>query len=1462
MLDELRTIVTHNLSKKNVTESEILWSRDLYYNSAYIEKLKKSLFCTIKTAVDDFIDRRNQLFDDELIHEVYLHWKEVKKASQVYMEREELLSCVKQYLLTESDQPLVIIGERGSGKTATISKIVHDVNVAVHNNDLNMKTAIIFRYIGMTQNTETAEQLLYSLSHQLCQVMGKYRHEIPRDYKALKLFFLDLVQRGEFGGMLIILLDSLEKISTCENGHKLEWLPSRIAQNVKIIVTADTGDKGMIQRLMHKCEDNTLTIFPLSAIECENIMKVLMNTSKLSVTYEQWRAIRDAFQITKTPLFITLTLQQVKHWRSYDSAAVVTLGNTVNEAIEKVFDRVERAHGSLLVTHILGYLAASKGGLSESELLDILSLDEIVLNDIFKNFHPNVRRFPVSFLVQIRQDLDGYLEEKETDGILILQWRFSDFSTVAAKRYMSNEYLKKFLHSTIADYYMGKWRGSFQKPYYDPVRKTELQACRLLPEQPMVFGTCDVDERQNVRKMSQLPHSLLHSKRHDDLRSEVFCNFDYLYNRIRATSLQVLLTDFDMFGDRECQLVADALHMSGSATVFDLNSMAVELIGRLLPHTETYRHIKKLVHQCDLTVQKFCPLVPNCQCYSVPGGPLQYEGDVGGSDYCPVDVGVHKSPDGILLTAKPFYSTRVRVWELSSGDPRPDIMMPIGEVYPSRSGNFLNVFQDNKSVKIFRSDCGELHGEVEYGYGIPSHVEISDKYLAFTVEKGCGPYVIELEKSHILHKFGYHSNAVAIDSNETHLACNSETKVILFKLPLMERLCVAEASCVPKDIIFLNRRLACYVFTKSKTVEAISFDTVNRKCKVNKIMTDLEIRECILSNTEKYFMIRSGRCLHLIDTKSDVVCRKLTNLPAGLFVDPISTFSGAGFSADDSLVVASRCNFLAIWDTETGVPLRVLQSSASSVKRLFTSDIIMKVVSLLEDNTFQVWNLENIDTTILHSNNIFPCKVEKVAISVKGNRTVAFSDCSAEAKIISLGDGMVTDILQYSYEPEDRLTDVKISRDGRFVVTSVKKTDDFGQDGEYFGVLTDDVLWDVDLGERTFRSPRSRFSAISSQCNMAMFIQCDHFEESCWSNNTYSIITVSLPEGRDRVLDFPQRTEFVGAPRILTQNTIDYLVGIVQTDRMTVDQETNLELARWTEIRLFVKILSGSKTEESFIRIQNIIDGAEADSQFLETFPTHDERLILLYGRGIEKFEFESSKGLVIPPVVSKGAIVFDVEREECLFHIPGILRAESSLESLLVSSKRAVLLDSDMNLFFGDSYRNVNFIDTSFSPGNFRLALDGKYIAGLSSNKREVIVVRASDGKNVGHVFVHGVATCMELGEDDRTVVVGCEDGRIMILTLILDVSDPYRDIMSTFPSRNTITNGTQNGDNTDNLIREDVRQMECRTPDLARMSARRRSRSRSASGRRTPDHQTISTAMLLARRNSQTRSEACVIQ
>ena len=41
-------------------------------------------------------------------------------------------------------------------------------------------------------------------------------------------------------------------------------------------------------------------------------------------------------------------------------------------------------HGRILVFHALAYITASKSGLSESDLEDLLSLDDKVLDDVYQ----------------------------------------------------------------------------------------------------------------------------------------------------------------------------------------------------------------------------------------------------------------------------------------------------------------------------------------------------------------------------------------------------------------------------------------------------------------------------------------------------------------------------------------------------------------------------------------------------------------------------------------------------------------------------------------------------------------------------------------------------------------------------------------------------------------------------------------------------------------------------------------------------------------------------------------------------------------------------------------------------------------------------------------------------------------------------------------------------------------------
>ena len=101
-------------------------------------------------------------------------------------------------------------------------------------------------------------------------------------------------------------------------------------------------------------------------------------------------------------------------------------------------------------------------------------------------------------------------------------------------------------------------------------------------------------------------------------------------------------------------------------------------------------------------------------------------------------------------------------------------------------------------------------------------------------------------------------------------------------------------------------------------------------------------------------LCRSSRCLYVVDADREKLVHRLQKAPDRIFTETLTTFSGAGFTPDDRLVVAARHTHLFVWNTGSGQPVRVLQAALSPVVKLFMSPATNKAVTLLRDNTLQV----------------------------------------------------------------------------------------------------------------------------------------------------------------------------------------------------------------------------------------------------------------------------------------------------------------------------------------------------------------------------------------------------------------------------------------------------------------------------------------------------------------------------
>ncbi|KAK7499076.1 hypothetical protein BaRGS_00009623 [Batillaria attramentaria] len=963
-LTNLKAACQKLLPRFNYGFGTVSWTEqgiDTEVHKDYIDRVCEHFYHTTRALVDRNMMRHDQLTTDDLYHEVAGHWAVAASRCSTFVGREVPLMGIRQYITEESSQALVVYGQSGVGKTSFLAKVASLAQGWTSEQPSQIKTSVILRFIGITPKCSSIQQLLHSICHQIAFVAGRNRLEVPEDYKSLKMYFIDLLQRGEVPGMLVIILDSLDQLSAGNGAHKLDWLPARIAPNIKVIMSTIPGKHGILDRLKNKVQDSVMQLPPLPATDAERIMKVLLEATNRQVTLPQWRIVQEAFQHCTLPLFITLTFQEASRWRSYDEIAPGALQHTVEAAIEKLFERLEAKHGRMFVSRALAYITAARRGLSESELEDVLSLDDDVLNAVFTMWLPPVRRVPPSLWPRLYLDIAAFLVERDADDVVVLSWYHQQFVDAATTRYLSCYVDYVQVHRTLADYYTGTWSGSAQKPFtfnkqlMDRLKLTDPQgkACRYVPDMPLIFMSSEVSERFNLRKMSQLPYSLLHSRQFDRLRSDCFCNYQWLHAKLRATSVQHVLADFALLDDRETDLVADVFRMADSALKHDPDRLGAEISGRLLPHVARYQSVRELVRQCDLAAQMCCPLVPIAQLYAAPGGPLQYECDLKARSA--VDVDVFSSPDGILLTAKSYYSTCLKVWELSQGEPRQDMHLPVGAVHPSSDGRYLTILKDNRHVSIYKADCGELHGHVDYEYGEVGAVATGKKYLAISVDRGVGPIVVDLEEARLVHRFAFHSHAVAFSSDETLFAFNTGTLVILYSLPLMERKCVGQVNEIPQMLQFTGHQTKCFLLTQTKMLKSIYFDIVSRKHYNKDIICDLDLRDFTLSHKQNLLLCRSARCLYVIDAHRERLVHRLQRAPDKVLSETLTTFSGAGFTPDDRLVVAARYNHLFVWNANSGQPVRVLQAALCPVVKLFMSPATNKAVTLLKDNTLQVF---------------------------------------------------------------------------------------------------------------------------------------------------------------------------------------------------------------------------------------------------------------------------------------------------------------------------------------------------------------------------------------------------------------------------------------------------------------------------------------------------------------------------
>ncbi|CAH1801102.1 unnamed protein product [Owenia fusiformis] len=635
LLGELRdeTIPKH-IADSEIQKYKLQWEKNginpmVPAHAKYLEDFCKFFTSRVRDMIVKALEKRDKAASNWLFSEVLHHLNMCARRSRSFNCRHQGQKRVDEYLNDDTNRaPFVIHGVSGIGKTSFIAKLTRNA-IEKHGKD----EVVVVRFLGTSPKSTLITDTLQAVCLQICEAVGYPVPSRPtlNDINSMVPYLQEMFRKlsGE-GHRVILFLDSLDQLSPKEGAYSLNWFPFNLPKGIKIVISVLTGYEGILDRCV-LCIDNPNNILELGFLddaECTDILETSLRQINRSITKTQMEILENLFENCKSPIFLKLAIEEAKNWRSYSNVDDITLGNTIQDGIMLLFDRLEKKHGQLFI-NAMAYIAAARQGVTDLEMDNLLSSSNEVLDDVYQYFSPPVKdlvRIPPLLWTRLRQDINEYLMERQADGKTVLALYHRQFIEVARQRYLCDE-MKQKIHSELADMFLGVWSNGRKKELYLTKRKETFFADRKVEPQPLFYE----GGYYNMRKLNELPLHLLKSGRHEELVDVCFGNFEWIVTKVTAMNILEVIRDIDMVisdtGEEEFKVLRDALRLIKPTLEYHpTETLAPEIIGRLLIKVDEYpKIIGKLVSQaiqwCENAKQDL--LIPTVPCFISPGGVLR-----------------------------------------------------------------------------------------------------------------------------------------------------------------------------------------------------------------------------------------------------------------------------------------------------------------------------------------------------------------------------------------------------------------------------------------------------------------------------------------------------------------------------------------------------------------------------------------------------------------------------------------------------------------------------------------------------------------------------------------------------------------------------------------------------------------------------------------------------------------------
>ncbi|XP_059150871.1 uncharacterized protein LOC131937445 isoform X2 [Physella acuta] len=683
-------------------------------HGVYVDRISRTLFDLTLHELDttaEEVGGEGRHWQQELFPEVSQHVRCCHEKASKFEGRKDELTIIKAYLRSDSRTPLVLFGKPGSGKSAILGKTAKEINKWFKSDDLVPR--VIVRVIGSTVDSTDVRLMLHHVCQQLCHIFDQNPAEIPVDIKGVSNDFSCRISNATEENPLIFIFDGVDRLTGQFDGRKLQWLPTCLPPHVKIIISTVSDDRfeclPAARKLLDGHAGSFLEVGPLPEHAAQALLDNWFQSQHRTITDHQYKVLLEAFRKCPYPLFLKVAFTEVVTWTSYMKLEAVKLGETVKKLATLRFGRLERDHGEPLVRRALGYITAARSGLTFNEMEDVLSLDDVVMDDVVATHRMQRRRLPTLLWVRLLEDMGDLVAEVRADGVKTFRWAHADMHDAAEERYLLQRDKAPSYHKALSEYFLGLWAGT-PKPFTG----NEKGSDRLISHQELYFQPqqSKTERVYNLRRVNELPFHLLRSQQNALLKQHCLCSFEWMLAKLCGTSLIALLEEYHVVlalepGEVELRVISEVLQLSRKALMRDPRQLGSQIVGRLqriitadAPKSPgDPKKFPTLLVLLSAAKQSSLPvLIPSTTCLSEPGG-MMY--DVMSGHTAPVTA-LTLTTDGLrVLTAS--RDRTIKLWDIRSGKVLKSMKDQGSDISVIRTAmaNSLAVTVENSVIRIW-----------------------------------------------------------------------------------------------------------------------------------------------------------------------------------------------------------------------------------------------------------------------------------------------------------------------------------------------------------------------------------------------------------------------------------------------------------------------------------------------------------------------------------------------------------------------------------------------------------------------------------------------------------------------------------------------------------------------------------------------------------------------------------------